>query len=100
MKNIDKKKPLVIGPIAFFAAAFLGLPFWLTCLLPFTVIAVTVNLLWVVIRAPSTSTPPSDETYETEENITQVTPMNSRKYDLIGASSLPKERTRCPTLSR
>ncbi|KAL3791101.1 hypothetical protein HJC23_012086 [Cyclotella cryptica] len=83
MDNVDKKRPAILGPTAFAASALLGVPFWCTVLLPFTVFSTAVNLLWVLLRGPKNSPASIDEFHHEKEQNANITPMNSRKYDLV-----------------
>ena len=83
MDKVDGKKPLVIGPIAFFASAFLGLPFWLTVLLPFTIFSVIGYFALVLIFGRRSSTTADRAVNAEEEKVTKITPTHDRKYDLI-----------------
>ena len=72
MDKVDGKKPLVIGPIAFFASAFLGLPFWLTVLLPFTIFSVIGYFALVLIFGPRSSTTADRVVNAEEEKVTKI----------------------------
>jgi hypothetical protein len=82
MDNVDKKRPLVIGPLAFFASAFLGLQFWLTMLLPFTVLAVFGDLTLVLLRGPRSRSTDTKENV-LDEKVVEIVPMSDRKYDVV-----------------
>jgi hypothetical protein len=77
----DGKKPLVVGPVAFCASLFLGVPFWFTVLLPFTIVSTAANLFWVILHGPKSST--KEEGVVEDEEKVEATPLSERKYDLV-----------------
>ena len=83
MDNVDKKKPSVLGTTAFAASAVLGVPFWCTVLLPFTVFSTAANLFWVLLRGPTNKAASIHESHDENDQEKDITPTNSRKYDLV-----------------
>ena len=96
MDVIDAKKPAKFGLVAFIASV-LSVPIWATVLLPFTLLASSINFLYYnlgklftsnITTANDTSSNAKEELSTTlknngEEEIINIIPRDERKYDLV-----------------
>eukprot|EP00984_Skeletonema_dohrnii_P004657 scaffold1638_cov112-Skeletonema_dohrnii-CCMP3373.AAC.8 len=93
MDVIDAKKPAKFGPIAF-VASVLSVPIWAIVLLPFTLLASTINFLYFnlgklftsnIAAGDDTKNDAKEELSTTQncEEKVNIIPRDERKYDLV-----------------